>query len=257
MRYFRMILILSFWLLQSCGNWKSLILQDGSQGVGSVSYPVLYFDIQNISSEQGIQTLPVRNASNTEIAQISVNTLTLSMDTVYLHTDDFPKQESIAKDISFSLIDNTIKPESNSSLVPDHPSGFKEMSIAGLSINLEGTLYAGDEEYRVIYRINFSSEAYLFNDDKFKSILLQNGDNSLILAVTPGDWFQFTDALSDAQIQEELQNLGSATDAQKIITDEILENIQRSFAFGLDNNADGSLTADESNNSDYFSLTNY
>ncbi|NRA45618.1 MAG: hypothetical protein HRU09_11740 [Oligoflexales bacterium] len=257
-RYLQVILILGFWHLNSCGNWKSLLLQEGSEGVRSVTYPTLYFNIQNLGSEsgEGITSIPVTNASGTEIARLQLNSLSLSMGTVYLHTDDFPNLESVAKDVSFSFLNNAQSPEDSSSLIPQHPSGFRDLSILDLGINLDGTLVFGEEEHRVIYKIDFSNEAYLFNDNEFQSVTLDSLENRLILAVNPNLWFNFSSALSDTQIQTELQSLGTSTEVQETLINELLENIQRSFVFGIDKNGDAALSSEESNNRDYFDLAN-
>lgn len=243
--------------MQSCGNWKSLIVKDSSHGIRSISYPNLFFKLQNHrDSQNNLSNILVKNAENEEIAQLSLNKVNISIRTVYLHTDDFPNLESVARDVNFSVLDNEQEPSTHSSQIPNPASGFDDMSLIDLSIEIDGVLSFEEEEHSVIYKINFSRETFLYNDEKFDSFSLAEGKNKLFLNVRIPTWFHFNNTLSDATIKTELQNLGSNTEAQKTLKNEILINIQRSFVFGFDLNNDSNISEEEANNSDYFSSEN-
>ena len=254
-RFFSIIYVINLLFLQGCGNWKSLILKNNSQGVSSASYPKLYFKLQNHSVSGSTSTISVKNNDNSEIAQIKLNDLSISLDDIRLHTDDFPGQESVARNVSFSVLENKLTPSINSNQIPNPDSGFKNMSLINLSIMLDGVLTSGEEEHNIVYTIDFSKETFLYNDEQFSSMSLPEGENTLILEVNIEKWFRFniSSTFSDAAIKTELRSLGSGTEVQKDLTAQLLKNIQRSFVFGIDKNLDGKLEANESNNSSYFS----
>lgn len=243
--------------LLGCGNWKSLILEESSEGASSTVYPTVNLVFRNYeNATQDLSVISVKNADNVEIGQINLDQLSLSTETIFLHTDSFPNKESVAKDITFSVLNNELSPPNTSSSIPNPANGFKEMSFIKLSVDLEGVLSFDDQQFKINYQINFSTETFLFNDDDFTEIFLEEQESDLIIELNTSTWFQFSDEFSDAQIQDHLQNLGTNSESQKFLQKELLVNIQNSFVFGIDANNNSQLDAEERNNNNNFGSSN-
>jgi hypothetical protein len=227
------ITYLSLSLVAGCGAWLGNPKEfEDDKEKKSAAEPKVAMNLT--ASGLDDQALPVKDQNGQAQAELQVSELTLTIDRLSLRADDGAAQASWPADSSWQpFTDTSLKLAPVTTTV----SAAHELNLAITAIKIVGTY--GEQNWT----IDLNTQDTAFSRTLAEPLSLTGNEQTLMTQLDFAGWFDFTGGNIDlsSQTGSQITINDEASDTAAQLKEQLLYQINRSLAFGLDQNEDGTL----------------